>query len=178
MTHATRLIAAACIAVVAALLVAGPAFAHSDQGAMTAEAGPGPQPRSLTARARLVFADDGHAANDAAVTVTGTGPGGAPVGPTQLSRVDEGEYEVVVALPVAGDWSLQFTSTNPAATVATTSMVAAPPSQAPVTRPATRATRGGDDDSSGLDASMFAIAGGAVAVAAVAGGVVLVRRRR
>jgi hypothetical protein len=34
---------------------------------------------------------DGHPANEATVTVTGTGPGGAQVGPTTLNRVDDGE---------------------------------------------------------------------------------------
>jgi hypothetical protein len=172
--------AVALIAAGVVLLVASPAFAHSDQGTMAAEARPGAQPLTVTARARVVFANDGHPAGEAAVTVTGTRPGGAQVGPTTLSRVDAGEYEATVTVPAAGDWALQFNSTNPTATGSATATVAAgaaEPAEAPPTSQVRRASTSGDDgDSSGVSAPAFAI-GGAV-VAALVGGLVVVRRRR
>jgi hypothetical protein len=179
MPRAARSLAVACTAAVAVLFLTLPAFAHSDQGTMAAEARPAAQPMAVTARARVVFANDGHPANEAAVTVTGSGPGGAPVTPTPLNRVEDGEYEVVVTLPAAGDWTLQFSSTNPTANAAATATVTEPPAQAPSTRKATRSNADDGDDSSGLNASVFAVAGGAVAAAAVVvGGVFVVRRRR
>jgi YtkA-like len=144
---------------------------------MAAEARPA-QPMAVTARARVVFANDGHPGNDATVTVTGSGPGGAQVTPITLNRVEDGEYEAVVAVPAAGDWTLQFSSTNPTANAAATATVTEPPVQAPPTRQEGR-SNDNDDDSSGLNASVFAVAGGAVAAAAiVVGGVFVVRRRR
>ena len=167
--------------VVVTLFAINPAMAHSDQGAMTVEARPSPQPLTVTARARVVFANDGHPANDATVPVTGTGPGGTQVGPTALNRVDAGEYEAAVAVPAAGDWSLEFSSTTPAANGATAYAVAAPEAATPPTTARAGQSRGSNrssgDDSSGLNASVFAIGGGAVVAAAVVGGVVVARRR-
>jgi hypothetical protein len=164
-----------------AFVAASPAFAHSDQGTMAAEARPGAQPLTVTARARVVFANDGHPAGEAAVTVTATGPGGAQAGPTTLNRVDAGEYQADVPLRAAGDWSLQFSSTNPTATASATATVAAAAAaaEAPPTSQVRRATTNddGDDDSSGLSAPAFVI-GSAVVVAALVGGVLVVRRRR
>ena len=134
--------------VVVTLFAINPAMAHSDQGTMTVEARPSPQPLTITARARVVFANDGHPANDATVTVTGTGPGGTQVGPTALNRVDAGEYEA--ATPPTTARAGQSRGSN----------------------------RSSGDDSSGLNASVFAIGGGAVVAAAVVGGVVVARRRR
>jgi hypothetical protein len=175
----TRIAPAAFVAAVVAILAAAPAFAHSEQGAMAAEVRPGAQPLTVTARARVVFANDGHPAGEAAVTVTGTGPGGAPVGPTTLNRVDAGEYEAAVTFPAAGGWSLQFSSTNPTATATATATVAPATTQAPPTSQVRRATANddGDEGSSGLSAPAFVI-GGAVVVAALVGGLVLVRRLR
>jgi hypothetical protein len=179
-TGRTRLAVVALIAAGIAIAAVSPAFAHSDQGTMAAEARPGAQPLTVTARARVVFANDGHPAGEAAVTVTATGPGGAQAGPTTLNRADAGEYEADLALPTAGDWSLQFTSTNPTATGSATATVAAaaPPAEAPPTSQVRRASTSDDDgDSSGLGAPAFVI-GGAVVVAALVGGLVVVRRRR
>jgi hypothetical protein len=170
----------ALFAVGVALLAVSPAFAHSDQGTMAAEARPGAQPLTVTARARVVFANDGHPAGEAAVTVTATGPGGAQAGPTTLNRADAGEYQADVPLPAAGDWSLQFSSTNPTATASATATIAPATTQAPPTSQVRRATASDDDDdddSSGLSAPAFVI-GGAVVVAALVGGVLVVRRRR
>jgi hypothetical protein len=179
MPRTARTIAVACTAAAALLFLTIPAFAHSDQGAITTEARPGPASLTVMARARVVFANDGHPANEATVTVAASGPGGAQIGPTALNRVEDGEYEAVVALPAAGDWSFQFTSTNPTASTSATSTLALPPTQAPLTRQADRGSPDRDDDSTGLNASVFAVAGGAVAVAAVVvGGVFVVRRRR
>jgi hypothetical protein len=174
-----RIAAAAFFAVGVTLVAATPAFAHSDQGTMAAEVQPGAQPLTVTVRARVAFANDGHPAGEAAVNVTGTGPGGAPVGPTTLNRVDAGEYEATVTLPAPGDWSLQFNSTNPTATATATATLAATSTQAPPTSQVRRATANddGDDDGSGLSAPAFVI-GGAVVVAALVGGVLVVRRRR
>jgi hypothetical protein len=180
MSRGARILTAVCASVAVVLFDALPALAHSDQGIMTAEARPGSRPQTVTARARVVFANDGHPANDAAVTVTGTGPNGAQVGPTALNRVDDGEYEATVTVAPAGEWSLVFSSANPAATAGTTFTVAtgtpgtAPAGQTP------RASTGNDtkDDSSGLNAAVFPIVGGAAVVLAVVGGLVVVRRRR
>jgi hypothetical protein len=173
------MIAGSLAAVAVALFAAAPAFAHSDQGAMTAEARPAAQPLAVTARARVVFTNDGHAANEAAVTVTGTGPGGAQVGPAPLTRVDEGEYEAVVPVPAAGEWSFQLASTTPTANATAATTVPSPEAATPPRLgSAKRATRNDGDDSSGLNASVFAIGGGAVVVAALVGGTLVIRRRR
>ena len=178
MPRAARTLAVVCTAAVAVLVLTTPAFAHSDEGTMAAETRPAAEPSAVTARARVVFANDGHPGNEATVTVTGTGPGGAQVGPTTLARVDDGEYEAVVTLPAAGDWALQFNSTNPTASATATAAVTAPAAQAPLTRQENRGNPDDGDDSSGLNASVFAIAGGAAAVVALVGGVFVVRRRR
>jgi hypothetical protein len=178
MPRAGRTLAVVCTAVVAILFLAIPAFAHSDQGTMAAEARPAAQPMAVTARARVVFANDGHPGNEATVTVTGSGPGGAQITPTTLNRVEDGEYEAVVALPAAGDWTLQFSSTNPTADATATATVTERPARAPLTRQATRSNADDGDGSSGLNASVFAVAGGAVAAAAIVSGVFVVRRRR
>jgi hypothetical protein len=183
MTRATRVLVAAIAATVVMLFAAIPALAHSDQGTMTAEARPAAaQPLAATARARVVFANDGHPANEAAVTVTGTGPNGAQVGPAALNRVDDGEYEANVALPAVGDWSLAFTSATPTASATTTVNVPAPATTTPPsTEPADqqrRASGSNDDDGSGLNASALALGGGTVVAAAIVGGVVVARRRR
>jgi YtkA-like len=175
-----RIAAVALIAAGVALVAVSPAFAHSDQGTMTAEVRPGADPTTVTARARVVFANDGHPASEATVTVTATGPGGAQAGPTTLNRVDEGEYEAALTLPAAGEWTLQFTAANPAASATVTATVQAPQTTTPpsTTDAGQRRVSGNYDDSSGLNASVFAIAGGAVVVAAVTGGVLIARRRR
>jgi hypothetical protein len=178
MPRAARTLAIACTAAVAVAFLTTSAFAHSDQGTMAAETRPATQPMAVTARARVVFANDGHPGNEATVTVTGSGPGGAQVTPTTLTRVENGEYEAVVVLPAAGDWALQFNSTNPTASAAATATVTEPPAQAPLTRQENRGRPDDGDDSSGLNASVFAIAGGAAAVVAIVGGVFVVRRRR
>jgi hypothetical protein len=179
MVRAWRIFSAASAVAAALLFAATSAFAHSDQGAMTAEARPGAQQMTVTARARVVFANDGHAANEAAVTVSGSGPGGAQVGPTALPRVDDGEYEALVPVPAAGDWSFQLDSANPTATATAATTVAAPQATTPPSLgSAKRATRSDDGGSSGLNASVFAIGGGAVVVAALVGGTLVIRRRR
>jgi hypothetical protein len=182
MTRVSRPVAIAFTFVTLTLITVSSAVAHSDQGTMTAETRPASQQLAVTARARVVFANDGHPANEAGVTVTGTGPGGAQLGSTPLNRVDDGEYEALVSLPAAGDWSLQFTSTNPAASARAISTVRAPESSTPPTLgcgvQARRADKDGDDDSSGPNAAVLAVGGGAVAAAAAVGGAVIARRRR
>jgi hypothetical protein len=165
-------------AVPALLCAAAPALAHDTQGTMTAEARPGADPMSVTARARVVYVNDGHPAGEATVTVTATGPGGAQAGPTTLNAVDNGEYEAVLALPAAGDWSLQFNATNPVAAATTSHTVSAPTTTTatPDSEPR-RAVQAGDDDSSGMSPALIA-AIAVVVLAALAGGGLLVRRRR
>jgi hypothetical protein len=174
-----RIVAPFALALAVVLLVAAPAPAHDAQGLMTAEARPGTDAMSITARARLVYANDGHPAGEAAVTVTAIGPAGAQVGPTPLNRVDAGEYEGVVALPAAGDWSLQFSATNPVATATTAHTVSATTTTAaaPTSEPR-RAIQAGNDDSSGMSPAVIAFIAVVVVLAALAGGGLLVRRRR
>ena len=174
---AARLFATLGAAFAAVLFATAPALAHDTQGLMTAEARPATDAQAVTARARIVYANDGHPAGEAAVTVTGTGPGGAQAVPTTLTPVDDGEYEAVIALPAPGEWSLQFSATNPAATATTTHTVSAPTTTAAPTSEPRRAIQRSDDDSSGLNASLVVI-GGAVVVAALVGVVLVMRRRR
>jgi cobalamin biosynthesis Mg chelatase CobN len=177
--HAARRIALFGAALAAVLFAAAPAFAHDAQGVMTAEARPGADPTSVTARARVVYANDGHPAGEAAVTVTAIGPGGGQAGPTTLKPVDDGEYEAVLALSAAGDWSLQFTSTSPAATATTTHTVnAVTTTSGPPTSEPRRAIQSSDEDSSGMSPVVIAVIAVVAVLAALAGGGYLVRRRR
>jgi hypothetical protein len=161
------------------LFMASSAAAHDDQGLMTAEARPGPEAMSVTARAQVVFANDQHPTDAASVTVTGVGPNGAQVGPTPLTPVGNGEYEGLVAVPATGDWSFQFTSTNPAATAASSFGVSSGTvGTPPTTEPRRAATsEAADDDSSGVSPVVIAF-GGAVVVPALVACLLVLRRRR
>jgi hypothetical protein len=173
-----RIFVAAVAMASVGVFAAGPAVAHDDQGLMTAETRPGPGATSVTARTRLVFANDGHPTDAAMVTVSGSSLNGAQVGPTPLTSVGDGEYEGVVELPASGDWSFQFTAANPVATATANATVTAPTTAPPATEPRrAAASEAADDESSGLNPAVIAL-GGAVVVAALVAGVVVLRRRR
>lgn len=59
------------------------------------------------------YSNDDEGAQGAIVKATGTGPDGETVGPVPLERADDGYYEAVLALPVAGAWELNLTSAFP-----------------------------------------------------------------
>lgn len=95
----------------------GTASAHGDEGELTVTKLEQVGPTSVAIEAGIVYEGDGHLAEDATVTATLIGPGGATVGPVQLTRTGESTslYAATVEVPATGDWSVEVTSTEPAA---------------------------------------------------------------
>jgi hypothetical protein len=62
-----------------------------------------------------VYANDRDPVSSATVTVEATGPNGATVPPRPLEGQGNGVYTAVLALPVAGSWTLRATSVAPEA---------------------------------------------------------------
>jgi hypothetical protein len=113
---------ATLLAASAVLLGAVPASAHDDEANLELQSDPvgDAGPLSLDLRVSVRFSSDDHLVPDATVSVTGTGPGGATLPATPMSAVPETEglYAAELAFPVAGAWSLQVTSTEPAGELA------------------------------------------------------------
>lgn len=107
------------LAIVAVTLFVGvgTASAHSDEGELTVTKLEQVGPTSVAIEAGIVYEGDGHLAEDATVTATLSGPGGATVGPVQLTRTGESTslYAATVEVPATGDWSVEVTSTEPTA---------------------------------------------------------------
>jgi hypothetical protein len=127
----------------------GTASAHGDEGELTVTKLEQVGPTSVAIEAGIVYEGDGHLAEDATVTATLIGPGGATVGPVQLTRTGESTslYAATVEVPGTGDWSVEVTSTEPAAeatqAIAVTEQAVTASSTTP---PATDGdTAGGDD---------------------------------
>jgi hypothetical protein len=104
-------------AVLTLLAGTGVASAHGDEGELTVTKLEQVGPTTIAVEAGIVYEGDGHLAEDAEVTATLSGPGGATVGPVQLVRTGESTslYAATVEVPAAGDWSVEVTSTEPAA---------------------------------------------------------------
>lgn len=114
-----RLLGLALLAVLAAVLttlvVPAPGSAHSTDGEMTVLAAEPSGPGAVRLEVGIVYASDGHLAEEATVTATLDGPEGAVVGPVDLPRIAGARYGAEVPLPAVGTWQVVFTSTGPAA---------------------------------------------------------------
>jgi hypothetical protein len=129
-----------------AVVPAGPAGAHGDDGIMevlVAEA----DAMEITVEVGIVYADDDHLAIDATVEATATGPAGAVVGPVEMPNRRDAIYGATFEVPTAGDWSVEVTSENPDATAVEQVTVTAPTT----TRPPPTSAPDGDETVADVD---------------------------
>lgn len=117
---------------------AGPARAHSPDGTIQLQPSAVVRPLVVTFELRLIYANDTHpVTGGATVTVTGTGPSGARVGPQNMpfEAGSDGYYRTTVTFPAAGSWAMTFSATTPAATFRHTESVPGPPASPTVPAP-------------------------------------------
>jgi hypothetical protein len=142
------------------LVGASPVMAHSDTGLLVLEATGSAGPPGVQVRARLVYANDRDPVSSATVTVEATGPNGTAVPPRPLESEGNGVYTAVLALPVAGSWTLRATSLAPEASAEVRFEAAAAPATTTTTNSTTttappratgpvRASASVDDDGRG-----------------------------
>ena len=183
----------ATIAVTIAV-VTGTVSAHGDEGELELTTFEQTGPMTVEVEVGIVYEGDGHLAEDASVTATLSGPGGATVGPVELVWAGENSslYAATVDVPATGDWTVAVTSTDPtgsadgtltveeqAATTTpeaptTTATPATTDAPAPTTIDDELAEAEGDD---GVSPAVIVIAC-LVLAALVIGGAVLVARSR
>lgn len=196
-------VVAGLVAALAFLLgpASGTASAHGGPGRIEV-LGAAVSGSTVEVRVKVTFTGDGHAAEEATVTVAGSSDGGE-LTPVTLSPVDgePGVYSGAVTLPSPGGWSLRVTSVEPPAT-ATVPVGVDPPSAAapvtaatgpsttPTTDPSTAGDAGGvtddaavtsapaDAEEGGGGSPWVWVLGGAGALVAVAVGAVFVANGR
>jgi hypothetical protein len=188
------------VAITAIVLVgAAPAGAHGDEGELTLTKVEQTGPTTVAIEVGIVYEGDQHLAEDAQVRATLTGPGGATVGPVELTRTgsDNSLYAATVEVPGTGDWSVEVTSTEPSGEVsgsvtvaeqsATSTTEATPTTEATTTTEAasgeapaaitTTQEQVGEDDEGGMSPAV--IFGACLVLAGIViGGAVLVARSR
>jgi hypothetical protein len=189
------------LSVVAVVLVvgSGTAAAHGDEGEMSVTRLEQVGPTTVEVEVGIVYEGDGHLAEDAQVSATLAGPGGASVGPVQLERTGEATslYVATVEVPAVGEWTATVTSSEPTAEASQAVTVA---EQAPATTkaPATTvadastttteapaevdaepvtATQSAEDEESSSNLALLVGASLVLAVIVI-GGAVLVARQR
>lgn len=189
------------LSVVAVVLVvgSGTAAAHGDEGEMSVTRLEQVGPTTVEVEVGIVYEGDGHLAEDAQVSATLAGPGGASVGPVELERTGEATslYAATVEVPSAGEWTATVTSSDPTAEASQAVTVA---EQAPATTeaPATTAadastttteapaevdaepvtaTQSAEDEESSSNLALLVGASLVLAVIVI-GGAVLVARQR
>lgn len=91
-----------------------PAGAHSDEGQMTVVAVGQSGPSTVDVEVGIVFANDGHLAEEATVTASFTGNVEIAIDPVVLPQISGGRYGTQVELP-AGSWTIAIESSNPTA---------------------------------------------------------------
>jgi hypothetical protein len=123
------------VPVTAGLAGATVAFAHGDEGVMEVISAEAPSPSEVAVEVGVVYANDDDLAEEATVTVVATGPDGSSVGPVDVPRREDAVYAATFAVPSPGSWSLEFTSTGPAATA--TTQVTVPDAPATTSPPTT-----------------------------------------
>lgn len=108
------------LAVTVAVIGVGalPAGAHGAEGELTLTKADQTGPTTVEIEVGIVYANDGHLAEDATVSATLTGPDGATVGPVELTRTGEATslYAASVDVTGVGEWSVAVTSIEPAGT--------------------------------------------------------------
>ncbi len=182
-----RRTAAACL-LATLVALALPAYAHEGSGTLTIELA-NPVGESVHYVAKLVW-EDGHAADDATVTVVAEGPG-PTVGPISMKQAGEGLYEAVVRFPEPGVWQVRFTSVSPTTTLTysqevaaadpgTTTVATTPAAPAPdaPARPEGTATAPGSQQTTTEPSSTIWIVLGLVLAGAIVAGSIALRRSR
>ncbi len=169
----------------------GPAWAHSPTGDMTVTKAQQVGPDRVEVQVGITYTNDSDLATEATVTATLTGPGGATVGPVPLPLVGPNSslYGAGITVPTAGDWAVQVTSTEPAASATGTVSVAAQAaatssvapttvagSAAPTTAPAASTTTSSTSSDGGSSTGVVVALVLAAVVVVGAVGFVLVRR--
>ncbi len=180
---------------------AGTALAHDETGTMSITRAEQSGPTSVLVEVGIVFAGDGHLAEDATVSAT-LDDGTTSVGSIPLQHGEAGTslYSATIDVPSAGTWAIEVTSTDPNASA--TGSVTVSDSPAPTTTASTTTTTttedqtaeqptsappGGSDDITPLTAAnqddggvspTVVIVACLVLAAAVIGGAFLVARQR
>ncbi len=177
------------VAVAALLSTAAPAHAHGEEGRLeVVDATPSDEGSSVTYRVELTYLNDGDPVDGAEVTVTSRQQGQTPSAPQTMEPEGGGIYAATVAFPTPGNWTVQFDTAEPVATVQATFRVEPPPptTVAPTTVPpppttavesenASLADPGESDEPPAFLVVGLIVAGVLVVAAAVA---LLIRRRR
>lgn len=144
----------------------------------------------------ISYTNDSDLANEASVSVEGTGPDGATLAATPLPRQEGAKYGATVDVPVSGSWQLTITSTKPTATASTTVEAAEqttstkPPMTTTELAPATTTANAtpsttttelpaavDEKNDSGSNTGMIVLIG-AVAVVVIVGAVLVLRSRK
>ncbi len=104
---------------------AGPAAAHDDEGTVTITRAEQVGASSVLVEVGIVFAGDGHLAEDAEVTAT-LSSAGTTVGPVELDKGEDGTslYSATIDVPSPGVWAIEVTSTDPSGTTTASVTVA------------------------------------------------------
>lgn len=127
MRRALRVVCLPAVVALGLLVLAAPAGAHTDTGTFSAtRAEPAPNGETYTIDLLLTYDNDGHGAEDAALTVTVQGPTGGPVPVTMAPGDRAGAYTGTVAVGDAGDYTVTASSTDPEAATTFTFTVEAP----------------------------------------------------
>ncbi|MBL8775941.1 MAG: hypothetical protein JNK12_08425 [Acidimicrobiales bacterium] len=180
---------AVAAAVLLAVATAAPAGAHTDTGTFSATRAEPAADGTYTIDLLLTYDNDGHGAEDAALTVTVQGPTGGPVPVTMAPGDRAGAYTGEVAVETTGEYTVTASSTEPEASttftfavaeVATTTTTAA---EAPATTAAdpeatttTAADRDGTDDEGDEDGNLASIVvNGLLLIAGAAGAFFAIR---
>ena len=122
-----------------------PAGAHDGDAVITLEA----HPAGLAIHyiARVTWANDGHPAEGATVTVTAIGADGTQLTPVPMAQADsDGRYAGVLEYPSAGSWTVRVTSIEPDGTIEQAQDVTPPPA---TTAPESEVTTAPDDGTAG-----------------------------
>jgi hypothetical protein len=106
--------------VMTALVVPLPVLAHSDEGEMTVTLIEQSGPQTITLEVGVVFADDGHLAEEATVAADLIGPSNETVGPVAMPRISGARYGAEITVPGPGSWTVSITSENPGASAEAT----------------------------------------------------------
>jgi len=202
-TVLARLVASAALLLVASVAGAGVASAHDDEGQMTVTKVEQTGPTTVAVEVGIVYSGDGHLAEEAKVSARLTGADGTVVGPVDLDRQGESTslYAAEVQVPAPGTWTVDVSSTDPAAeatgaveveatpdtgtdgsTTSSTLLAAEDDEQVFTTQGGEESTdedadASGSDDESGVSLVLVIVVVAVAAVLLAGGGLLVVNRR-
>lgn len=111
---AGRALVSLTVFAVASVLLGAVAYGHEGSAEIKLKnLEPGAQSLRYRLDVEVTFAADGHAVEDATVTVAGDSDSGASLSPVVLEPAGEGIFAGDLQLPESGTWSLRVTSVNP-----------------------------------------------------------------